>query len=60
MRPGYGPRDASGGDSYTPAVGEFLKNAGTLLVYLGVITAITTAPLVAWFVWVWVFRDRRS
>jgi hypothetical protein len=41
-------------------VGEFLSNAGTLLFYLGLITAITTAPLVAWFVWVWVFRDRRS
>lgn len=41
-------------------MGEILKNAGTLLLYLGVITAATTAPLVAWFVWVWVFRDRRS
>lgn len=41
-------------------MGEFLSNAGTLLFYLGLITAITTAPLVAWFAWVWVFRDRRS
>jgi hypothetical protein len=41
-------------------VGEFLRNAVTILLYMGVIAAVTTAPLVAWLVWVWVFRDRRS
>jgi hypothetical protein len=41
-------------------VGEILRNAWTLLLYTGAIIAVTTAPLLAWFVWVWVFRDRRS
>jgi len=45
---------------YTPAVGEFLKNTVTVLAYMAVIAAVTTGPLVAWLVWVWVFRDRRS
>jgi hypothetical protein len=41
-------------------VGELLSNLWTILLYMGAIAAVTTAPLLLWFVWVWVFRDRRS